>query len=76
MHAQRLQLFEYAVLFHPDTSAKVASPSKLYPEKTVLLSRDVILAADQNAANMRIIAEIDKEYLEHAERLVVALRPF
>lgn len=67
----RSRIFQYAVLLHPtDAQFEKGGKSKMIVEPTL------ILATDQNSANMAAVMAIPDEYKEQLDQIEVALRPF
>ncbi len=67
----KAKIFQYAVLLHPtETEAKEGKKSELIVHPTV------ILANDQNSANMAAVMAIPTQYKEKLDQIEVAMRPF
>jgi len=67
----KLQLFEYAVIFHPTEKEE-----KKGKKSEVVIDVKRKLAVTQHVATMQIIKEIPKEYDDKLEQLEIAIRPF
>lgn len=67
----RSRIFQYAVLLHPtEEQVDKGVKSKMIVEPTI------ILANDQNSANMAAVMAIPSEYKEQLDQIEIALRPF
>lgn len=65
------RLFQYAVLWHPtESEMKEGKKSKIIVDPTMLL------ANDQNSANMTAVMAIPAAYKEQLDQIEVALRHF
>jgi len=80
---RKLAVFSYLVLFHPDPETNVPETQRktgkdeMFPVETlIVVPMGTLLATDERTANMKVLKKIDEKYLEHAERLEVAVRPF
>jgi len=81
--SRKLQVFQALVLFHPDPETNVPEAQRktgsdpMFPEESqILIPTTQILAVDERVANMKVLNMVDKKYLDHAERLEIAVRPF
>ena len=66
-----MRLFQYAVILHPTEKQK-----KDGKQSELVVDLTTILAADDKAAMIHAARAIPDEYMDKAERLEVALRPF
>jgi len=67
----KMRLFQYAVLWHPNEAEhKEGKKSKILVEPTI------ILATDQNGAQLTAAMDIPQEYKTSLDQIEIALRPF
>ena len=66
-----MKLYEYAVIYE----GKKTKEGEV-KEKPELLVFDKILAADETQAQIIAARSIPGEYLEHLDRVTIAVRPF
>lgn len=66
------QLFQFAILFHP-TEKQIKDDGA---KSKILIEPKIILAKDQNSANMSAAMEIPEEYKGQLDQVQIAIRPF
>lgn len=70
-NTMKQRLFQYAVLWHPnEAEAKEGKKSE------ILVQPKIVLAADQNGAQLSAAMDIPAKYKATLEQVEVAVRPF
>lgn len=71
-----MQIFEFAVVYHPEKGEKKSDDGKSQRRSEIIVKPTTVLAKDQAAATLLAAREIPAEYVDKLDRVEVAVRPF
>lgn len=66
------KLYEYVVLLHPKKNSK----GEFDGDTQMIVHPEVILAADEKVAGLKVAREIPEQHIDSLDRVEIIIRPF